>query len=134
MADPIRVTAGVIRQADRVLVCRRLFDVAHGGQWEFPGGKVEPGEELAEALRRELREELSIDAVVGTLLFQHQHVYPGRPPVDLSFFAVPSYRGTLRNQVFAEIRWLPVGTLGTLDFLEGDREIVRRLDDGTLVP
>jgi len=130
----VQVSAGVIRDGDGVLVCRRRLDVPHGGQWEFPGGKVEPGEGLEAALHRELREELAIDAVVGPLLFRHQHVYPAHPPVDLSFFAIPSYRGLLRNRVFAEIRWVALGALGTLDFLEGDREVVRRLDDGTLVP
>ena len=64
MADPqpILVTAGIILNGDRILICQRHHSDAYGMQWEFPGGKVHPGEGLKEALRRELAEELSIEA------------------------------------------------------------------------
>ncbi len=60
MHAPIRVLAAVIARGDRYLVCRRPAQKRHGGLWEFPGGKLEPGEDDAEAARRELREELGV--------------------------------------------------------------------------
>ncbi|HSD11856.1 MAG TPA: NUDIX domain-containing protein, partial [Candidatus Binatia bacterium] len=64
MSNPVRVVAGVCLRDGKALVCKRSVARPHAGKWEFPGGKVEPGETLAEALRRELREELGIVAEV----------------------------------------------------------------------
>lgn len=59
----IRVIAAVISRGDELLVCQRPLEKRHGGLWEFPGGKCEPGESDAEAARRELREELGVDVI-----------------------------------------------------------------------
>lgn len=68
--ETIRVLAAVIRRGDRVLLCKRPAHKRHGGLWEFPGGKLEPGESLLDAARRELAEELDLDAVsIGETLF-----------------------------------------------------------------
>lgn len=67
--SPIRVLAAVIRRDGRYLVCRRPAQKRHGGLWEFPGGKLEPGESLLDAARREMREELALEATaVGRTL------------------------------------------------------------------
>jgi 8-oxo-dGTP diphosphatase len=96
-------------------------------KWEFPGGKAEPGERAADCLRRELREELGIDPIVGRLLWRTVHRYPDRAPFALSFLAVRGYRGVLTNRAFAALRWVPVGGLTEIDFLEGDREFVAEI-------
>lgn len=125
-----RVTAGVIVQHGALLVCQRPPGGYHPSKWEFPGGKVEPRESLEAGLRRELQEELGIDAVVGPLIWQTQYQYVGRDPFALTFFSVPHYTGTPTNRVFATIRWVPVGALRQLDFLEGDREFIAQLTGG----
>jgi mutator protein MutT len=69
--DPVRVVASVIGRGDRYLVCRRPVHKRHGGLWEFPGGKCEPGESDADAVRRELAEELGVETTrVGDLIFE----------------------------------------------------------------
>ena len=123
----LQVTAGVIARDDTVLVCQRPPGGYHAGQWEFPGGKVDPGESLALGMRRELTEELGIDAVVGRVLWRTVHQYPGRDRLRLTFFAIPRYTGTVTNRCFAALRWVPIGALVEIDFLEADREFVRAL-------
>jgi len=126
------VVAGVIVHDKYVLICQRRADDHHPGKWEFPGGKVERRESLAQALRRELREELGIDARIGQVLWRTRYAYPGRQPISLTFMRVTAHRGTLTNRVFATIDWAAVGTLGRFDFLEGDREFVAQLDAGNV--
>ena len=126
----VQVTAGVLRCDGRVLVCQRALGGHHPGKWEFPGGKVEPGERLEEALRRELREELDIEAVIGPLLWRTEHQYAGRVPFELSFFAVPCYTGDVANKCFAAVRCVTVDALNQFDFLEGDREFIAALRNG----
>jgi len=126
----LEVTAGVIVHAREVLVCQRPAGARHAGKWEFPGGKREAGEGRPECLRRELDEELGIAAEIGDLLWRQTHCYPDGRPFELFFYLVTSYQGVPVNRAFAEIRWVPVGRLGELDFLEADREFVDRLDRG----
>jgi 8-oxo-dGTP diphosphatase len=133
MADSfVHVTAGVIARAGTVLVCQRPAGGHHPGKWEFPGGKVEAGESIESAMRRELQEELGIAADVGEILWRTAHQYPGRAPFVLTFFAIPQYRGTISNRCFAEMRWVALRELGTLDFLEGDRDFIARLRTGSV--
>ena len=124
----IRVVAGVLVQGGSVLVCRRPPGGAHPGKWEFPGGKVEPGETLEQALSREIREELGVAATVGAEIRRITHRYAARSPVEIHFFTIERIEGDLVNQHFAEVRWQPLGRLGELDFLEADRDLVRELD------
>jgi 8-oxo-dGTP diphosphatase len=124
----IRVAAGVLVRDGKVLVCRRPLEAAaHPGRWEFPGGKLEDGETFEQALVRELREELDVEASVGPELGRVVHRYAERDSVDLRFFAVGA-EAEPRAEGFAEIRWQPLGRLGELDFLEADRELVAELD------
>ena len=128
----VHVSAGILTQDGRVLACQRRPDQPHGSKWEFPGGKREAGESSAECLRRELREELGIEAEVGAEVWRTEHVYPGRPPVALVFFAVPAYRGVVENRAFAEIRWVEMAELTRLDFLDADRDLIDRLVHGDI--
>jgi len=129
---PILVTAGILVKGDRVLICQRHRTDAYGLQWEFPGGKVRDGEDPKEALRRELGEELAIEAEVGREVFRLRHKYPDRY-VEVAFYSVERFRGEARNVVFEAIEWAPRADLAKYDFLEADRELVTRIARGEVV-
>lgn len=130
--NPILAAAGILAEGDRILICQRHHSDAYGMQWEFPGGKVREGESLATALARELREELAIEAEVGQEVFRLRHRYPDRY-VEVVFLRVPSYRGVLVNRVFEAIEWAPRVKLGSFNFLEADRDLVRLIVRGEIV-
>ena len=124
----VLVTAGIVVDGDLILICQRHHSDAYGMQWEFPGGKVKEGEDLKASLRRELAEELMIKAEIGEEVFRVRHRYPDRH-VEVVFFAVRSFRGTIRNQVFEAVKWVRRAKLTEFDFLEADRELVRRISN-----
>ena len=124
------VAVALLERAGDLLVCRRRDDQEHAGKWEFPGGKVEAGEEPADALRRELREELGIEADGEREVARYDFAYPGRCPILLVFYRVESYRGRVDVSQFAEARWASPAALPAYDFLEGDERIVRDLAGG----
>ena len=121
------VVAAVTEKDGRILICRRKRGQAHELKWEFPGGKVEPGETPSAALKRELTEELGIDAAIGTEIIRYEYAYPGKSLILLIFFAVSEYTGEARNLVFEEIAWEPRHRLPGYDFLEGDIDFVHQL-------
>ena len=125
------VVAAIIEKDGKVLICRRAEGQAHEGKWEFPGGKVEAGESLADALARELQEELAIEASIGEEITRYEYEYPGRKPILLVFFRVIEFQGDPRNLVFAQIAWEPLERLTEYDFLEGDVDFVRALSHGS---
>jgi 8-oxo-dGTP diphosphatase len=128
---PILVTAGILRRGEKILICQRHRSDAYGMQWEFPGGKVRDGEDMKAALKRELAEELAIDAEIGEEVFRLRHRYPDRY-VEVAFFTV-SHRGEARNQVFESIAWAARSELPSYNFLEADRELVARIARGEIV-
>jgi 8-oxo-dGTP diphosphatase len=122
------VVAAVIRRDGRTLVTRRRDAGPRGGQWEFPGGKVEQGEEEPEALRREIAEELGCGLEVGPLLLRHRHAYADLE-VELAFYASALPAGAEpRCLGVAEMAWAERGALGSFDFLEADRAVLPLLD------
>lgn len=125
----LSVVAAVIVRDSKVLVCQRRRDDSHGLQWEFPGGKVEPGETPQEALARELREELAVDAVIGREIFRTRHRYrETQPELELVFFEArvdPS--AVLQNLVFEKFEWAEPASLPDYDFLQADEEFVALL-------
>jgi 8-oxo-dGTP diphosphatase len=126
----IHVSAGVLTQGSRILICQRRADDPHPLKWEFPGGKVQDGEDGATCLWRELQEELRVDATIGTELHNASHTYPNGRTVVLRFFHVPSFRGDLVNTQFHTLAWVEREHLLTYDFLEGDLEFVAALARG----
>ena len=127
---PPVVSAAIIHRNGRVLVGQRRRGGRHPLKWEFPGGKLEPGESPQQALVRELREELDIDAQIGCELARYEHDYARVSRVILLFFAVPEFRGEPAARVFEQIRWTELNLLPDLDFLDGDLDFVRRLSRG----
>ena len=126
----ITVTAGILRCGERVLVCQRRAGDRFPLKWEFPGGKLEDGETPEGCLRRELREELSIEAEVGPEIYRTTHRYPGGFGVRLLFFQIRRYTGAPVNLAFERIEWAQVADLPRYDFLEADRELVDRMASG----
>jgi 8-oxo-dGTP diphosphatase len=129
---PKQVVAAVMMRENRVLICQRTEEQAFALQWEFPGGKVEAGEELDAALLRELREELGIDAVIGREIATARHRYAEGLAVELHFFIVEKFAGEIENHIFREVRWEEREKLDAESFLEADREVVRGLRSGEL--
>jgi len=126
------VVAAVIERDGQVLVCQRKRTDSHPLKWEFPGGKLEPGESPAAALQRELEEELAVQARIGDEIARYEYRYDSRPPILLIFFRVTQFQGDITNQVFEEIRWEKFAALPEYDFVAGDTEFVRKLASGNL--
>jgi 8-oxo-dGTP diphosphatase len=116
----IIVVAGVLEREGKILICRRRADQAHPLKWEFPGGKLEPGESPESALIRELSEELGIESDAGSELMRYEFAYPGKQPVLLIFLKVTGWRGDIENRIFEAILWERREALAGWDFLEGD--------------
>ncbi len=121
------VAAALIERDGKILICRRRSDQAHGGKWEFPGGKVESSETSSEAARRELREELNVEATIGREITSYEYAYPAKSSILLVFFQVTEFDGEPDPAQFAEIRWEHPRDMPRFDFLEGDVEFVRQL-------
>ena len=116
-----------------VLICQRKPNEPMSLKWEFPGGKIEPGETPEQALARELNEELGIDATIGRRVAQINHKYRNGGAINLQFFVVNEYRGLLENRIFNDIRWSALPALPSYDFLAADLGLVRDLAEGRLL-
>ena len=125
----LAVVAALILRESKILVCQRRRDDSHPLQWEFPGGKVEPGEIPQEALVRELREELGIEATIGRELFRTRHRYrESGQALELIFFQANVDRSaSLQNLVFERFEWADPSALPNYDFLQADEEFVALL-------
>jgi mutator protein MutT len=122
----MNVVAAIIERNGQVLICQRKAGQRFAGKWEFPGGKVEPGEDLESALARELSEELGITARIGEEVARYLYTYPSRDPIQLVFYAVREFEGEPENRIFERMVWETRANLPAYDFLEGDVEFVRR--------
>jgi len=127
------VVAALMLRGNEVLICQRRADQPMALQWEFPGGKIEPGESPEAALARELDEELGIQAAIGSRVTHIRHNYRHGGAVDLQFFAVYEFKGEIENRIFKEVRWVKLEELPTYDFLAADRGLIRDLAAGKLL-
>ena len=126
MGRQIEVVAALIRQGEHFLICQRPAQKARGLQWEFVGGKVEPGETKQQALVRECREELDITVSVGSSFMQVVHSYPDIT-IHLTVFHASVAVGTPKLLEHKAIRWILPEEAGRFDFCPADRVIVEKL-------
>ncbi len=119
--------AAVIERDGSIFIGQRRPDQTHPLKWEFPGGKVESGEEPEEALARELWEELHLMAVIGPEIARYPYSYREQPAIHLIFFAVKEYSGSPENRIYHSTAWVARHELPNWDFLEGDVRIVNQL-------
>jgi 8-oxo-dGTP diphosphatase len=120
------VAAGIITEQGKILVTQRKEDSPHGLLWEFPGGKVKHGEEPREALRRELKEELDIEAEVGVIFEAVFHTYPEHPILLLAYHCRIE-KGTPKRLGCRDLRWVNLEELEKLAMPPADAPIRRRL-------
>ncbi|HEY5672972.1 MAG TPA: (deoxy)nucleoside triphosphate pyrophosphohydrolase [Malonomonas sp.] len=123
---PLAVCAAVIEQQGKILLTQRLADKPHGGLWEFPGGKIEPGESPHQSLRREIREELAIEISVGPVVESAYHHY------DWGNVLILAYRcrwlsGTIQQLEVADHHWVAPEQLGRYQILPADLPIVAKI-------
>jgi 8-oxo-dGTP diphosphatase len=126
----VQVVAAIIERDGRILIGQRQAEQSHPLKWEFPGGKVEPGELPEQALTRELEEELAIRNARGPAIASYEFTYPGKQAIALIFYRVTEFEGDPQNLIFKEMRWEPSDNLSQFDFVEGDLEFIRALSSG----
>lgn len=125
-----RVVAGLILVEGKFLICQRTRHQPFPLKWEFPGGKIEPGEQPEAALIRELEEELGILAEIGPRVALIRHSYGSGAAVELQFFLVECFHGEIQNRIFRDVRWVSREELPAYDFLAADIELVNELAAG----
>ncbi len=127
------MVAALIVREEEILICQRTAEQTMPLKWEFPGGKVEPGEELRAALRRELDEELGIDATIGIRVAVIRHTYKGGNAVELHFYRVDHFEREIENRIFHDVRWVERKELSSYDFLAADIAFVKKISTGEVL-
>ncbi len=122
----VEVVAALIWDGDRFLACQRPAHKDRGLLWEFPGGKVEPGETKAQALIRECREELAVTLTVGEPFMEVTHAYPDLT-IRLTLLHSVIAEGTPRLLEHRDMRWVTTGEMDELPFCPADTVILERL-------
>ena len=128
------VVAALITRDSKLLVCQRKREDSQGLKWEFPGGKVEAGESPAEALARELREELGVAATIGDEVYRTRHQYKEMQDELLLIFywASVSDSASLQNLAFERIEWAGPAALPNYEFLAADKQLIDLLVSGSI--
>ena len=126
MTKIVHVAVGVIKQQDKFFLTKRLADTHQGGKWEFPGGKVEDNETIHQALHRELKEEVAINALTCTPLMQISHDY-GDKKVLLDVFIVDNFTGTAKALEGQQSGWFTLAEFSRLNFPAANQAIIEKL-------
>ena len=114
------VVAAILERNGQMLIGQRRPGGSHALKWEFPGGKVEPGESPEQAIIRELREELAIEASGVHEIHRYEYAYESKRPLLLVFLRIQTFTGEPTNQAFAKIAWARPSDFARYDFLDGD--------------
>ncbi|HSH12720.1 MAG TPA: (deoxy)nucleoside triphosphate pyrophosphohydrolase [Desulfurivibrionaceae bacterium] len=121
--QPLQVSCAIIERQGLVLAAQRSAVMSHPGKWEFPGGKIVPGESAAEGLRREILEELGVELNIGRQLPPHTHRYPALT-VSLYPFVCTISTGEPVLHEHQAIIWSPPAELSRLDWAEADLPVL----------
>lgn len=128
MQNSIKVAVGIlVDDKGNVLLCRRPAHKSYPLKWEFPGGKVEPGEKLEDALRRELNEELGIDVIAPAAYHRETTAYSDGRTYQVDYFRITAWQGEIINKEFDAVEWAVPSCLFDYDILEGNRAICAML-------
>lgn len=128
MTKLLHVAVGVIVNADgKILIAKRPLSTHQGGLWEFPGGKVDAGETIDQALARELREELAIDVLTSQPLIQIRHHYPDKS-VLLDVYKITQFLGTPVGNEGQPIQWVDAKELSNFEFPAANRPIISAIN------
>lgn len=122
----MEVTAAVFVKDDKVLLLRRSQGYSSAGCWEYPGGKIEPGETGKQCIKRELLEELCIEAEIGDFLAESTFTTADKT-IHLLAYSVKNYRGPIQLSVHDSMEWVPLHALLTHDQLPADYMISKKL-------
>lgn len=122
----LKVLAAVIRKDGRILIARRKSTDRFGGQWEFPGGKLEPGETPEAGLKRELAEEFGIEAGIGRFLGSVKSESVGYA-IELDAYEAVHLAGEFELREHDEIRWVTPSKLSDYDLTEPDRRLLKQI-------
>ena len=125
---PLPIAVGVIYSEGRFLVAKRRLEDHLAGTWEFPGGKLKPGESLESALRREVEEEAGIRVRTAVLLHVEEYAYPGRE-VLLHFFLCLDPEGSPQGEEGQEVRWVTLAELKGLETPAANRKLLKILEE-----
>ena len=124
--DALKVTAAVIEKDGKILIAKRRRGDLHGGRWEFPGGKIDFGETPEQCLKRELKEELGIEAEIGDFIcasaFKYMFV-----PLELLVYKARHISGEFQALDHDELKWVAPSELAGYDFVKADVRVVRKL-------
>jgi mutator protein MutT len=120
------VSAGLIRNNDKILITQRLSDDKFGGLWEFPGGKQKPGETLEQCLTREINEELNIQIQVNKKFMTVSHDYD-EVQITLHIFQCTFLDGIPEKKGVQDWRWVDLAEFDQYDFTEADKLVIKRL-------
>lgn len=131
MKDIIKVTAAILEKDGRIIIAQRKSSDHLSGKWEFPGGKIEPGETPEECLARELSEEFDIDVAIGAFLGSNDHHYD-HVSIELMAYRAVWIGGAITMNDHKAYRWVTIDQLTEFDFAPADIPFVEMLRRGQI--
>ena len=122
----IPVASGVIVKNNKILIGLRAEGDSGAGMWEFPGGKIELNESSEDAIKRELREELDIEATVNQKIMKYSHRFKNTI-YEISFFEINKFTGSIKKNVHDDFQWIELASLKKYRFISGDLLLIDRI-------